>query len=277
MPEQDVSQIDESQIPAKMLFRILPEETINELAKSLLKDIVNAPPPFFMQAGEDLYIHGDVDVKLGDNYEYENITTSIEIGKDAVDTVISSMIDNDKEEELVSLGYNENDIVNQVGLFILSNVNGMTDLHEFAINLFREIGALAYYKGDGEIETGSIRSYIDESIEVELEKVVNIKEKFYWQGVKKHFDALLKSNKIVNVKKAIETFNDIIGEDRRITVEDSVDISYEQQVVDDVVEYLANPIKFLKDNPDILINLTAYESEYGKLPRQPELPGLEQT
>jgi hypothetical protein len=276
MPEQEAPPIDETKIPAQMLFRILPEDAINELAKSLLSDISNAPPPFFMIAGEDLYTHGDIDVGLGnDGYESANIITSVEIGKDAVDTIISHMIGNsDREVEIESLG-DKDDVINKVGLFIISNINDMSDLHEFAINLFREIGALAYYRGDGEIEISGIGTYIYETIEAKLEKVVNIKEKFYWQGVKQHFDALLKSNKIVDVKRAIEIFNDVTGGDDSISVEDSVDVDYEQQVIDDVIEYFLYPIKFLRDNPDLIINLTAYENEHGKLPRQPELPGLE--
>jgi hypothetical protein len=276
MPEQDAPSIDETKIPAQMLFRILPEDAINELAKSLLSDIFNAPPPFFTQAGEDLYTHGNVNIGLGnDGYESANITTSIEIGKDAVDSVISHMISNsDKEIEIESLG-DKDEVINKVGLFILSNVNDMSDLHEFACGLFSEIGALAYYRGDGDIDAGGISSYINETINTKLEKVASIKEKFYWQGVKKHINEVLKSEKITVVKRVIEIFNDVIGGDDGISVEDSVDISYEQHVIDDVIEYLLNPIKFLRDNSDLIINLTAYENEHGKLPRQPELPGLE--
>lgn len=273
MPE-----IDETKIPANMLFRILPEESANEVAKNLLKDMANAPPPLFMQAGDNLYAQGNVDIACGDSYESENVTTSVEIGRDAVDTIISSMIDDSvNKEALVSLGYDDDEIVHRVGLFILSNVNGLSDLHNFAVDLFREIGTLAYYKSDGDMGTGFIASYIDDIIKTRLEKTVNIKEKFYWQGVQRHLNILLKSKKIADVKNAVSNFNDCVKSDESINIEDSVDLSYEQQVIDDVLDYLAHPINFLKDNPDMLINLTAYENEYGKLPRQPELPGLEQT
>ncbi len=274
----DEKEIDESQIPVKMLFRILPEEAINELAKSLFKDIIKSPPSFFTVGGEELFTNGSVDIICGhDEVISPDITTTPDVGKEAVESIVSSGIDYDKRQELESMNYDVDDIVYQIGLFILSNINGVSDLHNYASDLFREIGALAFYRDEGTINTSDLKYYIDKTIEKHVKNANDIKTRYYYIGVQKHMNVLLKSNKIKNIKNAIDVFNNSFEDDYRISAYDRVDLSYDDEVVNNVLGYILNPIEFLKDNQDMMINLTEYEQQHGQLPRQYELPGLEQT
>jgi hypothetical protein len=269
--------VDESQIKVKDLARILPDEVLAEMAKNLVGDIMQAAPPMFWNGGEDLYTHGNVVFYTDNNSFYAQMTVPVESGRETVNLIVGWGLSKEAEETLEELGLEKDKMIEQIGLFILSNVNGESSLHEYAVNLFDEIGTDAFSGGQGEVDTGELIAYVEEEIGEIIGRTPDIKGKFYWQGVLKHTQALLNSGKVPNVKSAIEVFNEAIkNSQNEITYYNDADRDFDEQVVEDVFNYLVNPISFFKANPDMIINLTAYEQQYGKSQRQPELPGIEQ-
>ena len=282
MPDTDIRQIDESQIKAQDLRRILPDDVLPGLAKNLLQDIMQASPPFFMGGGNSLYNHGNVDIwGGGDNFFSLEVDVPTDIGKEVVREVIDNHMARETEARIEELGLDKEEIENQIGLFILSNVNGEADLHNFACDLFHEMGTSSFYVNKGKVNPDEVANYMDEIIGKAIKKAKDIKTKFYFQGVQKHIDAFVKQSTIESLKSAMDIFNDAMekpdGGEWLLNFDRELDLSFDDEVIDTVLNYIVNPVKYLQDNPDMVINLTAYEQQYGPLPRQPDLPGLEQT
>lgn len=273
MPEQ----IDESQIKVGDLARILPDAVLPEIAKNLLADIMQSIPPHHMNGGESLYTRGFVDIMGGDNFFNVEVDVPLALGKEIVRDSISYDLSGEQEVQIQTLGVDNNAVLDQIGLFILSNVNSGSHLHNFAIDLLGELGAVAFYKNQGTVEAGEVEGYMFEAIDKSIKKAVDIKTKYFWQGVRKHIEALLKFGKIELFKSAMDVFNDAVGEDSnaRLSYDIEHDFAGDVEVVEEVLNYIINPIEYLKANPDMTINLTQYEQQYGKLPRQPGLPGIE--
>jgi hypothetical protein len=231
-----------------------------------------------MSGGESLYTRGFVDIiGGGDNFFNVEVNVPLALGKEIVRDSISYDLSGEQEVQIQTLGVDNNAVLDQIGLFILSNVNSGSNLHNFAIDLLGELGAVAFNKNQETVESDEVEIYMFENIENRVNKAKDIKTKYYWQGVRKHIEALLKSGKIELFKSAMDVFNEADGEDSdaRLSYDIEHDFAGDAEVVEEVLDYIINPIEYLKANPDMPINLPAYEQQYGKLPRQPGLPGIE--
>lgn len=273
-------QIDETAMSYTDLISVLPEGTVDEVSKNLVKDQMESSPPFFMQAGEGLYTRGSVGIYGADDKYFDvQIEVPVEIGKKIINQEIEWDIDESIEEQIEMLGLNKDEIVEKIGLFILSNVNRMPLLHNNACQLFDLIGYDAWNDGVGEIGgDGGLADYMIENLDKEIASAGDVKIKFRLQGVKKHIESLLKSFTIQSYKSAMDIYNSALEDIRQNFHDVSWDRNFETRIeteaIKTVFDYLVNPASYLRDNPEIRINLIEYEQQYGKLPRQPQLPGM---
>jgi len=278
MPE-----FDESNISMAELKRILPEDAMNEVAKNLINDMMQAPPPFHLVGGNELYTLGNHTVHAGgDNFIYLQVTVPEEFGKEYIDERVKMDLDDDLFETIEQLGLDEEETIGKIALFILSSVNTGNEIHNYASALRDYIGEYAVDSGKGETDSGEILSGMNNNIDMIIEKSDNQKDIYYLRGVKIHIKSII-SDTVSAIKDAVELYNEAIDE-LELHEEMSVnlmagrgydDIETDTSVVNEVFGWIVNPLEYINQNQDIRFNLTQYESQYGQLPRQPELPGIE--
>lgn len=275
--------IDESNISVAELKRILPEDVLGEVAQNLINDIMKSAPPFHTTGGNDLYTLGSHTVHGGgDNFIYLQVTVPEEFGKGRATDIVEMDLDIDLENSIEELGFNKEEMIEKITLFILANINGESDMHNYSCALRDNIGEYAFDKGEGETDSSEILDAMESNIDYLIKNAESQTEIYHLRGLKIHIKSTI-TDRVSDINDAVELHNEVMNElkhDYNSAIDLRTGYGYDgaetdANVVNKVFEWLVNPLEYINQNQDMRFNLIQYESQYGKLPRQPELPGIE--